>query len=59
LELFYGVMEQVEAMAKELRKISGKVWALVEGIGKLTEVIEGLGRKEVERVDKDMEMEKV
>jgi hypothetical protein len=37
LELSDGVMEQVEAMAKELRKISGGLLALVEGVGKLTE----------------------
>jgi hypothetical protein len=59
LELFNGVMEQVGAMAKELRKISGGVWVLVEGIGRLMEVIEGLGREEVERVYKEMETEKV
>jgi hypothetical protein len=59
LKLFDRVMEQVEAMAKELRKISRGIWVLVEGIGRLTEVIEGLGREEVERVDKEMEMEKV
>jgi hypothetical protein len=29
LELSDGVMEQVEAMAKELRKISGGIWALM------------------------------
>jgi hypothetical protein len=46
LELSDGVMEQVEAMAKELRKISGGLLALVEGVGKLTEVVAGLGKKE-------------
>jgi hypothetical protein len=32
---------------------------LVEGIGKLTEVVEGLGKKEVRKVDKVMEIEEV
>jgi hypothetical protein len=59
LELSDGVIEQVEAMAKELRKISGGVWALVEGIRRLMEVIEELGREEVEKVDKETETEKV
>jgi hypothetical protein len=45
LELFHRVMEQVEAMAKELRKISRGIWALVKGFGKLTEVVEGLEKK--------------
>jgi NAD(P)-dependent dehydrogenase (short-subunit alcohol dehydrogenase family) len=59
LELSDGVMEQVEAMAKELRKISGGIWALVVGVGKLTEAVEGMGKKEVVKVDKEMETEKV
>jgi hypothetical protein len=42
LELSDGVMEQVEAIAKELRKISGGIWALVKGVGRLTEVVEEL-----------------
>jgi hypothetical protein len=46
LELSDRVMEQVEAMAKELRNISGGIWALVEGVGKLTEAVVGLGKKE-------------
>jgi hypothetical protein len=49
LKLSDRVMEQVEAMEKELRKISGGIWALVEGVGRLTEVVEELGRKEVEK----------
>jgi hypothetical protein len=57
LELFDGVMEQVEAMAKELRRISGGIQALVEGVEKLTEVVIGLGKKEVERKDKETETE--
>jgi hypothetical protein len=68
LELSDGVMEQVEAMAKELRRISGGIWALVEGIGRLTEVVEGVGKvrkedketetEDVQRMDKQMEMER-
>jgi hypothetical protein len=59
LELSDGVMEQVEAMAKELRKISGGLLALVEGVGKLTEVVVGLGKKEVRKEDKETETEDV
>jgi hypothetical protein len=49
LELSNRVMEQVEAMAKELKKISGGIWALVEGMRK----------KRVAKADKEMEMEEV
>jgi hypothetical protein len=59
LELSDGVMEQVEAMAKELRRISGGLLALVEGVGKLTEAVVGLGKKEGRKEDKEMEMEDV
>jgi hypothetical protein len=59
LELSDGVMEQVEAMAKELRNISGGIWALVEGVGKLTEVVVGLGKKEERKEDKETETEDV
>jgi hypothetical protein len=59
LELSDGVMEQVEAMAKELRRISGGILALVEGVGKLTEAVVGLEKKEVERRDKGTETETV
>jgi UTP:GlnB (protein PII) uridylyltransferase len=59
LELSDRVMEQVEAMAKELRKISKGIWALVEGVGKLTEAVEGMGKKEVRKVDKETETEEV
>jgi hypothetical protein len=59
LELSDGVMEQVEAMVKELRNISGGIKALVEGVGRLTEVVVGLERKEVERKDKETETEDV
>jgi hypothetical protein len=59
LELSDGVMEQVEAMAKELRRISAGILALVEGVRKLTEVVIGLGKKEVERKDKETEMKTV
>jgi hypothetical protein len=51
LELSDGVMEQVEAMAKELRNISGGIWALVEGIRKLTEVVEGVGKEGIRKED--------
>jgi hypothetical protein len=54
-----GVMEQVEAMAKELRNISGGIWALVEGIRKLMEVVEGVGKEGIRKEDKEMEMENV
>jgi hypothetical protein len=59
LEFSDGVMEQVEVMAKELRKISGGLLALVEGVGKLTEVVTGLGKKKAEKKDKVKEMETV
>jgi hypothetical protein len=59
LELSDGVMEQVEAMAKELRRISGGIWALVEGIGRLTEVVEGVGKKGMRKEDKETETEDV
>jgi Mg-chelatase subunit ChlI len=59
LELSDRVMEQVEAMAKELRKISGGLLVLVEGVGKLTKVVAGLGKKEVRKEDKEMETEDV
>jgi hypothetical protein len=69
MELSDESMEQMEAMAKELRRIGGGTWALVEGVERLTEVMEWLEKmgmnkaeKEVEtenvqRVDKGMEME--
>jgi hypothetical protein len=59
LELSDGVMEQVEAMAKELRRISGGLLALVEGVGKLMEAVVGLGKKEGRKEDKETEMEGV
>jgi hypothetical protein len=59
LELSDRVMEQVEAMAKELRRISRGIQALVEGVGKLTEAVIGLGKEEVERKDKETETETV
>jgi hypothetical protein len=59
LELSDGVMEQVEAMAKELRNISGGLLALVEGVGKLMEAVVGLGKKEGRKEDKETEMEDV
>jgi hypothetical protein len=59
LEFSDRVMEQVEAMVKELRNISGGIWALVEGIRKLTEVVEGVGKEGVRKEDKETEMENV
>jgi hypothetical protein len=59
LEFSDGVMEQVEAMAKELRRISGGIWALVEEVGKLTEAMEGVGKEETRKEDKETEMEDV
>jgi hypothetical protein len=53
------VMEQVEVMAKELRKISGGLLALVEGVGKLMEVVAGLRKKEVRKENKETETENV
>jgi hypothetical protein len=53
LEFSDGVIEQVEAIEKELRRISGGILALVEGVGKLTEAVVGLEKKEVERRDKN------
>jgi hypothetical protein len=57
MELSDGFMEQVEAIAKELRNIGGGIWALVEGIGKLTEVAEGVGKEGVRKEDKETETE--
>jgi hypothetical protein len=59
LELSDGVIEQVEAMAKELRRISGGLLALVDGVEKLIEVVTGLGKKKVRKEDKETETEDV
>jgi hypothetical protein len=59
LELSDGVIEQVEAMVKELRRISGGIWVLVEGIGKLMEAMEGMKKEEVRKVDKVTETQEV
>jgi hypothetical protein len=59
LEFSDGVMGQVEAMAKELRSISRGIWALVEGIRRLTEVVEGISKKGVRKEDKETETEDV
>jgi hypothetical protein len=59
MELLDGFMEQVEAIVKELRSISGGIWALVEGVGKLTEAMEGVGEEEIRREDKETETEVV
>jgi hypothetical protein len=57
LEFLDRVMEQVEAMAKELRNISGGLLALVEGVGKLMEAVVGLGKKEGRKEKKETETE--
>jgi hypothetical protein len=59
MELSDGFMEQVEAITKELRNISGGIWALVKEIGKLTEVVEGVGKEGIRKEDKEMETEDV
>jgi hypothetical protein len=59
MELSDGFMEQVEAIAKELRSISGGIWALVEGVGKLMEVMEGDGKEVIRKEDKETETEGV
>jgi hypothetical protein len=59
LEFLDGVMEQVEAMVKELRRISRGIQVLIEVVGRLTEVVMGLGEKEVEKKDKGPETETV
>jgi hypothetical protein len=56
MELSDGFMEQVEAIAKELRSISGGIWALVEGVRKLTEVMGGVGKEEIRKEDKETEI---
>jgi 23S rRNA A1618 N6-methylase RlmF len=57
IELIDGSMEQMEAMAKELRRISGGIWALVKGVGKLMEVMERLKKMGAEKVEKEVETE--
>jgi hypothetical protein len=57
MELTDGLMEQMEAMVKELRRISGGIWTLVEGVGKLMEVMEWLEKMGAEKVEKGVEME--
>jgi hypothetical protein len=59
LEFSDGVMEQVKAMAKGLRNISGGIWALVEGIRRLMEAVEGIGKEGVRKEDKKTETEDV
>jgi hypothetical protein len=59
MELSDGFIEQMETMAKELRRISGEIWALVEGVGKLADVMEWSERVGVEKVEKEVEMEPV
>jgi hypothetical protein len=59
LELSDGVMEQVKAMAKELRKISGGLLPLVKGVRKLMEAVTGLGEKKARKEGKETETEDV
>jgi hypothetical protein len=59
MELSDRFMEQVEAIAKELRNISGGIWALVEGVGRLTEAVEGIGKEEGRKEHKETETEDV
>jgi hypothetical protein len=59
MELSDGFMEQMEAMAKELKRISGGIWALVEGVRKLTEVMKRSEKVGVEKAEKEVEMEPV
>jgi hypothetical protein len=49
----------MEAMAKELKRISGGIWALVEGVGKLMEVMERSEKVGAEKAEKEVEMEPV
>jgi hypothetical protein len=57
MELSDGFMEQMEAMAKELRRIGGGIWALIEGVGKLTEVMERSEKMGADKVEKEVETE--
>jgi hypothetical protein len=57
MELLDRFMEQMEAMAKELRRISGGIWALAEGVGKLAEVMERLEKVGAEKAENEVETE--
>jgi hypothetical protein len=57
MELSDGFMKQMEAMVKELRRIGRGIWALVEGVGKLMEVMERLEKIGVDKMEKEVEME--
>jgi hypothetical protein len=59
LELSDRVMEQVKTIAKKLGNINRGIWALVAKVKKLMEVVEGLGRKEVEKADKEIKTKEV
>jgi hypothetical protein len=59
MELSDRFLEQVESMVKELGNINKGIWALVAGVGKLMEAIEQIEKKEVEKVEKQTEMESV
>jgi hypothetical protein len=57
MELTDGFMKQMEAMEKELRRIGGGIWALVKGVGKLTEVMEQSEKMGTEKAEKEVETE--
>jgi hypothetical protein len=59
LELSDRVMEQVKTIATKLGNIHRGIWALVAKVKKLMEVVEGLGRKEVEKADKEIKTKEV
>jgi hypothetical protein len=55
MELSDGFMEQMEAMAKELRRISGEIRVSVEGVEKLMEVMERSEKVGVKKAEKEVE----
>jgi hypothetical protein len=59
VELSDGFMEQMELAVGNLGRINEEIWALVEGIGRLTEVVEGVGKKGMRKEDKETETEDV
>jgi hypothetical protein len=59
IELSDGFMEQMKAIMKELRRIGGGIWALVEGVGKLMEVMERSEKMEVNKAEKEVETETI
>jgi hypothetical protein len=53
VELSDGFMEQMELAVGNLRRINEEIWALIDGVKDLVEVIR---RKEVSEVDGDQEV---